>query len=74
MHFVDRKWELKSFCLETVPLFEDHTGENIAEAISDIQANCNLSIEDLVITTTDNGSNFVAGFRVKGWAVSVIIC
>ena len=21
VHFVDRKWELKSFCLETVPFF-----------------------------------------------------
>ena len=28
VHFVDHNWELKSFCLETVPLFDDHTGAN----------------------------------------------
>jgi len=67
VHFVDKKWELKSYCLETVSLFGDHTGKNIAEAISDIQANWNLSVEDLVVTTTDDSSNFVAGFCTKGW-------
>ena len=38
VHFVDHNWELKSFCLETVPLFDDHTGANICESIEDIMA------------------------------------
>ena len=67
IHFVDKEWNLVTFCLETVPLFEDHCGENIVEAISDIHANWNLSSDNLVVTTTDNGSNFVAGFHTKGW-------
>ena len=67
IHFVDKEWNLITFCLETVPLFEDHSGENLIEAISDIHANWNLSMDTLLVTTTDNGSNFVAGFRTKGW-------
>ena len=31
IHFVDHNWDLKSFCLETVPLFDDHTGANIKQ-------------------------------------------
>ena len=66
IHFVDKEWNLITFCLETIPLFEDHSGENLVEAISDIHANWKLSLDDLV-TTTNNESNFVAGFRTKGW-------
>ena len=29
----------KQVCLETIPLFEDHSGENLVEAIPDIHAN-----------------------------------
>ena len=47
--------------------FEDHFGENLVEVISDIHANWKLSLDDLLVTTTDNGSNFVAGFYTKGW-------
>ena len=49
-----------------MPLFEDHTGENIVESINDILGNWKLSTEKLVLTTTDNGSNFVAGFHSHG--------
>ena len=67
VHFLDSNWELQSISLETVPLFTDHTGENIVESIQDILANWNLPPEKLVVTTTDNGSNFVAGFQTHGW-------
>ena len=33
VHFIDDDWQLQSLCLDTVRLFVDHTGENIAEAI-----------------------------------------
>ena len=68
VHFVDHNWDLKSFCLETVPLFDDHTGANISESIADIMANWQLSTDKLVVTTTDNGSNFVAAFHSTGSA------
>ena len=64
VHFIDDDWMLQSFCLDTVPLFEDHTGQNIAEAIDDILENWGLSKEKLVAITTDNGSNFVAGMAI----------
>ena len=67
VHFINRNWEMISFYLETVPLFEDHTGVNISESITDITINWQLNPENLVATTTDNGSNFVAAFNSKGW-------
>ena len=39
IHFVNENWELQSFCLETVPLFDDHTGDNIMASINDIMTN-----------------------------------
>ena len=61
VHFIDDDWQLLSFCLDTVLLFEDHTGQNIAEAILDILEKWGLSREDLVATTIDNGTNFISG-------------
>jgi len=67
IHFITRDWSLESFCLDTVPLFEDHTGQNIREGIQDILMNWNLTPDSLVATTTDNGSNFIAGMDCMGW-------
>lgn len=67
IHFIDNSWQLQSFCLDTIPLFQDHTGQNIAEAIKDILENWELSPDNLVATTTDNGSNFIAGMAVLEW-------
>ena len=48
-------------------MFEDHTGQNIADAISDVLENWDLNRNDnLVATTTDSGSNVVAAFRILG--------
>ena len=67
VHFIDKEFALKSFCLDTVPLFEDHTGQNIAEAFQDILANWDLSTEHLVATTTDNGTIFITGLNFLKW-------
>ena len=66
VHFIDSAWELHSICLKTVPLFEDHTGENIIETINDILSNWRLSTEKLVLTATDNGSNFAEAGKSRG--------
>jgi len=42
VHFIDSDRILQSYCLDTLPLFEDHTGENIAEALKDILENWSL--------------------------------
>ena len=67
VHFVDSEWVLRSYCLDTLPSYEDHTGENIAAALQDILENWNLSTEKLIATTTDNGSNYIAAFNSLGW-------
>ena len=67
MHFISTSWELKSYCLDTVPLLIDHTGQNIAETLKNVLANWNLDCKKLVATTTDNGSNFVAAFQSLEW-------
>ena len=67
VHFIDCHWSLCSFCLETLPLFKDHTGENIADAICDVLSNWNLDPRNLIATTTDNGSNFLSTFRTLDW-------
>jgi len=58
VHFVDKDWTLQPFCLDTIPLFEDHTGQNNSEADKHIYQNWNLLVSSLVATTTNNGSNF----------------
>ena len=63
VHSINKSWDLNSYCLDTVPIFEDHTGQNLADAIQDIHANWELKPEDLVRTTTENGSNFIAAFN-----------
>ena len=40
------------------------TGQNLAEAFQGILANWNLSQDKLVITTTDNGFNFISAFEL----------
>ena len=67
IHFIDDKWELKTFCLDTVPILHDHTGQNLAEAIQDILANWKLDPANLICTTTDNKSNFLSAFTILNW-------
>ena len=67
VHFIDEDWILRSYCLDTIPSYEDHTGENIAGALQDVLENWQLSSEKLVATTTDNASNYVAAFETLGW-------
>ena len=54
IHFIDPSWSLQATTLETVPMFADHRGQNIAEAIVDVLENWGLDTLKLVATTTDN--------------------
>ena len=67
IHFINEMWELKSYCLDTVPLFTDHTGTNLSETLQEILSNWGLDPGKLVATTTDNGSNFIAAFSCLEW-------
>ena len=57
VHFIDPAWHLQSLCLDTVLLFSDHTGQNIAEAFHDVLGNWNISVNRVTASTTDNGIN-----------------
>ena len=56
---IDNSWDLRSFCLDTVPLYTDHTGQNIADMLLP-----KTGVSTLMATTTDSGSNVVAAFRI----------
>ena len=62
LHHIDHGWNLKSIKLGTTPIFQDHTGINIYETLTDILENWNLPLDKLTCVTTDNGSNFIAAF------------
>ena len=66
IHFIDNEWVLRSYCLSTFPLYEDHTGQNLADAITDVLANWDLRADQIVATTTDNASNIIAAFNLLG--------
>ena len=54
VHFIDKDWILRSYCLDTIPSYEDHTGENIAGTLQDVLDNWQLSSEKLVCPVTLN--------------------
>lgn len=58
VHYIDN-WELKSKCLLTSFLPEDHTGEIIAQGLQDALMSWNLNEARQVCITTDNGANIV---------------
>ena len=70
MHFIDftdDNWQLKTFCLDTVPVLDDHTGKNLADAVQDILGNWELDSANLICATMNNGSNFVSAFTILDW-------
>ena len=68
VHFIDKEWSLESFCLDTIPVYEDHTGLNIAGTFRDILANWELLPDKLIASTTDNKPNYISAFTNHlGW-------
>ena len=64
MHCVDDNWQLKMFCLDTVPVLDNHTGQNLADVIQDILGNWELHLANLICATMDNGSYFASAFML----------
>ena len=67
LHYVSQDWQIKTYCLETLYLPQDHTGISIADALETILESWNLKSEQQVCITTDNGSNMVAAIDRLGW-------
>ena len=66
-HFIDSSWELRSRCLQTQFLPQDHTGENIADALDSTLESWNLAQNKQVRLTTDSGSNIINAMRQLKW-------
>ena len=59
VHFVDEESKLQTRCLQTHFLPDDHTGENLVEAMQEALAGWNLKATHQVCLTTDNGTNVI---------------
>lgn len=68
VHYIDRDWCLKSRCLQTLYLPQDHTADNLAESMTETLESWGLKAANQVCLTTDNGRNIVcATTRRLGW-------
>ena len=59
VHFIDSEWNLRNRCLQTQFIPEDHTGDNLGEAMKMTLECWNLDASNQVCLTTDNGSNLL---------------
>ena len=67
VHFVNDKWEMQSRCLQTHYFPENHTGQNIADAMEATLDSWNLLASNQVCLTTDSGSNMISAARILKW-------
>ena len=68
VHFVDCEWRLQSRCLQTLYVPDDHTADNLADAMSDTLETWGLDAAKQVCLTRDNGRNVVCSTsRLLGW-------
>jgi len=58
-HYISNEWTMKSVCLGTMPVSEQHTGDNISQWIEVIPEKFGISTQKVVSFVHDNGSNFV---------------
>ena len=67
MHFVNEEWKLRTRCLQAQFLPDDHTGENLAEAIEEMLAGWDLNAKNQVCLPKDNGTNNINAAECLDW-------
>jgi len=68
IHYINKEWELQSYCLHTLFLPQDHTGVNISQALQSILLESwTLPENRLTCITTDDGSNMIAAVEILKW-------
>ena len=67
VHYIGSDWTLKSKCLQTHFMPEDHTSEHLSEALTTTLETWDLLPENQVCITTDSGSNIVKATRDLNW-------
>jgi len=66
IHYLTPEWQLRSYCLCTRYIVEDHTGENLKESLLEILDEWSFDPGKQVAITTDNGSNIKLACRLLG--------
>ncbi|XP_069104543.1 E3 SUMO-protein ligase ZBED1-like [Argopecten irradians] len=64
IHYINEKWEMKSAVLSTKKLEGSHTGERIAETLTETKIYWGIP---KIIATTDNAANERKAFELLGW-------
>jgi len=61
IHYINQDWDLQRFLLDIVPFKTQHTGVNIANAISNVLEEFNLINKTLALTTDNESTMVVCG-------------
>ena len=67
IHYIDHEWAIKSCCLQTVYLPEDHTANNLAESLEETLRSWSLDVTRQTCITTDSASNIKRATEDLGW-------
>ena len=67
IHYIDHEWAIKSCCLQTVYLPEDHTASNLAESLEETLRSWSLDVTRQTCITTDSASNIKRATEDLGW-------
>ena len=67
VHFIDQSWNLRSYCLQSHFIPEDHTGVNIKDHLTETLARWNLTSDKQVVLTTDSGANIKLAAELLQW-------
>ncbi|XP_056116949.1 E3 SUMO-protein ligase ZBED1-like [Rhinichthys klamathensis goyatoka] len=70
-HFINDVRELKDVILKTAEAQKSHTAENVAECISNILGEYNVSRESVLSITTDNAANYINAVERRLQVVNV---
>ena len=65
VHFINDSWE--SRCLETTFLPQDHTGDNLSEALQETLDSWGLKEKCQMCIPTDNGANIIYAANKLNW-------
>lgn len=66
VQYVSNDWQIKSVMLETYPVTEDHTGDNLAAAMNEALERWNLPKDKLAGMTTDSAANMKSACKKMG--------
>uniref|UniRef100_A0A1A8H4B8 BED-type domain-containing protein n=1 Tax=Nothobranchius korthausae TaxID=1143690 RepID=A0A1A8H4B8_9TELE len=63
-HYMSEDWQIISHVLQTRAVYESHTGAHLAELLSDVVSEWQLSDKDIVLVT-DNASNMILAAQIR---------